>query len=245
MTLKTENYELFKKIVSNRDIIEPHVKTLMQSIKTRNMLEFRPILVNKKMGVVDGQHRLEAAKRLVIPVYYTICETAKIEDVMILNLTQRNWNAHDYVNYYAENGNENYDRLRSFCKRFDMEPQSAVRLIKGLSMSGGYIIKVIKMGEFVYPTDGNREKEVIQIIQNTRLAIDFMKKKCLGDKIFLTTVRLREAIEDFIARPDVEFEKFLNKISLKADALCKRTGYASYVDMLKAIYNYYNPEPIP
>lgn len=66
---KTKNYSLFKKYAKNRDIDGRHVEKLIASIKTANLLDCEPILVNEKMEVIDGQHRLEAAKSLNLDIY--------------------------------------------------------------------------------------------------------------------------------------------------------------------------------
>src|SRR5258708_17508951 len=37
-----------------------HVKRLVKSIQTRNLLHLRPIAVDETMAVIDGQHRLRS-----------------------------------------------------------------------------------------------------------------------------------------------------------------------------------------
>ena len=53
-TLKTNQYDLFKKHSSNRITDKALIKKLTASINSHNMLENHPILVNNKMEVIDG-----------------------------------------------------------------------------------------------------------------------------------------------------------------------------------------------
>src|SRR5580693_9488423 len=105
---KTKNYELFLKHDSNRELVENNVTKIMKSIETRNLLEFRPILVNEKMQIIDGQHRLEAAKRLGIEVYYQIMKKPPAETMLLLNTNQKRWTTNDYLNYFCEEWNGQY-----------------------------------------------------------------------------------------------------------------------------------------
>lgn len=68
--LKTNDYGLFKSIMANREIDDKHVKRLAKSIARKNLLYIRPLIVNEKMQIIDGQHRLAAAKEIKATVYY-------------------------------------------------------------------------------------------------------------------------------------------------------------------------------
>lgn len=67
----TREYRKFKLIKGNRIVDENHVRALMKSMRNKDLLI--PIAVNSKMEVLDGQHRLEARKRLAydVPYYWT------------------------------------------------------------------------------------------------------------------------------------------------------------------------------
>jgi hypothetical protein len=68
---KTEDYNLFKRIVGNRTINKAQVRRLYDSYSIKPwLIQYCPIIINDNNEVIDGQHRLEAIKRLKIPVYY-------------------------------------------------------------------------------------------------------------------------------------------------------------------------------
>ena len=58
---QTNDLTICKEIGGNRVPNPQHVKRLCSSIKENGML-CNPILVNEKMQVIDGQHRLLASK---------------------------------------------------------------------------------------------------------------------------------------------------------------------------------------
>ena len=100
MTIETSDYSIFKKHESNRVINELALRKLINSIKSKNMLELRPILVDSQMRVIDGQHRLEAAKALRVPIFYLMKKESESLDIILLN-TQKRWSIEDYLNFFA------------------------------------------------------------------------------------------------------------------------------------------------
>jgi len=81
----TTNYSIFTSITSNREVNEAHVKALMKSIQENNLLSINPIMVNTEFGVIDGQHRLEAAERLSERIYYIVSDKVSKADISVLN----------------------------------------------------------------------------------------------------------------------------------------------------------------
>lgn len=106
---KATNYEAFKTVLGNRKVRTAHVKKLKLSIeKDPESIKYNPILVNEKMEVIDGQHRLEAIKSLELPVYYVKVPGLKLEDVQKLNSVSKQWGPVDYAQAFAKLGNDNY-----------------------------------------------------------------------------------------------------------------------------------------
>lgn len=147
---KTTNYGLFKVVKGNRQLNKGHLNNLSVSIMRNNLLEFNPIMVNKKMEVVDGQHRLEVAKRNGLPIYYIIAEKSNLNDVQALNSAQKSWSMQDYIDSFIAKGNENYEILDLFVKTYDLPISTGVSLLSG--HNGGRehaVMQHFKLGEFV------------------------------------------------------------------------------------------------
>jgi len=110
---KTNDLSMFNEIKGNRPPNPQHIKRLTDSIKTNGLL-CNPILVNEDYEVIDGQHRLLAAKEAKSNIYYIILKGYALKEVHALNLNQKNWTKKDFMEGYAEMGIESYIKLRDF-----------------------------------------------------------------------------------------------------------------------------------
>lgn len=117
ITYKTQNYSAFKKIIGNRELSERNIKNIIKNIK-ENGLKPTIVIVNDKMEVIDGQHRIEALKRLNLPVFYQVHPGLTLEDCVAMNTSGVNWKAEDYIDSYAEMGNEHYVNLKWYVRMF-------------------------------------------------------------------------------------------------------------------------------
>ena len=113
----TKDYSIFKRLVGNRDIPESRISKIVESIQTIGWVH-NPIIVNEKMEVIDGQGRLTALQRLKMPVEYIIAEGAGNKECIYMNMNMVNWKLPDFIKSYAEQGNENYQRLLSLMERY-------------------------------------------------------------------------------------------------------------------------------
>ena len=96
----TTDYEKFKYIKGNRAIVEAHVKTLSDQIAKKDFQI--PIIVNEKMEVCEGQHRLEAYRLLGVPITYIIKEGLEIGDIREMNSTSRKWTMSEYMDTFND-----------------------------------------------------------------------------------------------------------------------------------------------
>lgn len=113
----TEDYSIFKRLVGNRDIPESRIAKIVESIQTIGWVH-NPIIVNEKMEVIDGQGRLTALQRLKMPVEYIIAEGAGNTECVYMNMNMVNWGLADFIKSYAEQGNENYQRLLTLIEKY-------------------------------------------------------------------------------------------------------------------------------
>lgn len=114
----TTDLDMFHRIDGNRVPNLIHVNRLIDSLRKYGM-KCNPILVNEKMQVIDGQHRLLAAKEVKSKVYFIIIPGSNLSDVHTLNLNQKNWNRKDFMEGYANMGLEPYIKLQNFVKNND------------------------------------------------------------------------------------------------------------------------------
>lgn len=107
VVLKTTDYGIFNYIESNRTVSKTHVQHLINSFEANpHLVQTRPILVNEKMEVIDGQHRLQACMTLRLPVYYMVAKGTDVESAQLMNALQRGWSLIDFARSYALNAND-------------------------------------------------------------------------------------------------------------------------------------------
>ena len=103
----TTDYNKFQTFSSNRTIMEDHVEKMMSSESFPVKFPTCPIVVDKDLCIIDGQHRFTAASRLGLPIYYIIDDDAKEEDMIDRNAKMRCWKVMDYVMFYSKT-NDSY-----------------------------------------------------------------------------------------------------------------------------------------
>lgn len=106
----TKDYSIFKRLPGNRDIPESRISKIVASIQEVGWIH-NPIIVNEKMEVVDGQGRLTALQRLHLPIEYIIAPGIGNKECICMNMNMVNWTVPDFIKSYAEQGDENYQRL--------------------------------------------------------------------------------------------------------------------------------------
>ncbi len=242
MIKKTEDLDIFKKHPLNRELHEGNVVKIMSSIKIKNLLDKRPILVNEKMEIVDGQHRLEACKRLAIPIFYEIEKSLESSDIILLNANQKSWSILDFIKHHACAGNKNYVELLSFSQQMRLSP---ILVVRSISRTEGFH-KTLKRGAFQMPTPESEKLMKLRKVMDTHKdAVTFLQSKLLGDKVFLKSDKFNGVLIDFLSLELIDLEIFNKKLAQRMDLVCQRTTRTAYHLMWKEIYNYRNQDPLP
>lgn len=121
---ETRDYKQFKVLQENRNPNESNVTKLMQSMSEKQIAA--PIIVNEKLEVIDGQHRLEACRRAELPVYYLIIEGLTGDDCMVLNQNQASWSGKDYLNFFKQTGSSAAGLVLKLIEQFKVEPRTVM-----------------------------------------------------------------------------------------------------------------------
>jgi len=143
--IKSTEYNAFKYIIHNRDLKESHVLKLMDSIKNKNLLKIQPCIISESNEIIDGQHRIEAAKRLEIPFYYIKSCDINESDIITLNNIKMSWSVIDFINFYASKNHETYKIVLDLINRYpDISLKSVLACV---SPTGKNPISDIKSGK--------------------------------------------------------------------------------------------------
>lgn len=222
---KTRNYSEFKQFKQNRDTSESHINTLVRSIERKNLLDIMPILVDEQMRVVDGQHRLEAAKRLNLEVPYLQVEGLVPEDIMLLNANNRAWTINDYVKFFIEEGVEDYAILQAFSEKYKIRLSISRALLLGKAAHGGSDAQDFRDGNF-------RIK-----------ALDYAKR--VGDTLNLLAPYVEDRgahVASFVSaiarlvRANKD-DEFVSKVAKKGAMLPKTTRINESIDLVEDVLN--------
>ncbi len=220
----TNDYESFSRLEGNRKLNELHLKRLRASMERHGFLTM-PILVNHHMQIIDGQHRLEVAKELGLPVPFIVAEGYGVREVQILNENAKNWNANDYLKCYVEEGREDYLTYATFMDKYKFDHNVCMGLLTG-STTGKTVQERFKSGDFKVKSYA-RACELADKIQ--ALAPFYA-----GYKRWVFVVSVVKLLENerFV------FPEFIEKLKLQPTSLVDCTNVDAYRMLVERIYNY-------
>lgn len=224
---KTEDYNLFKRITGNRTINKAQVSKLYDSISENpDLIKAAPIIVNDNYEVVDGQHRLEALKKLGLPVYFFKLPDLALSDVQRLNSATKVWTPYDYAKSFAELGNKNYLIYLDFRKRYRLAHNI---LLVYLGNKDSYTTHMtFRQGKFKVG-DLKQAEELCGMLVEMQ---QFVKR---GDtKVFAYAFR------KVAMHPDYNHKRMLAKVEIFGNKFLKDTPFAEdYIRQLEQIYNFH------
>ena len=227
ITYKTQNYAMFKKIIGNRELSEFNVKAIVKNIKN-NGLKPTIVIVNEKMEVIDGQHRIEALKRLNLPVLYQIHEGLTLGDCIAMNTSGTNWKAEDYIDSYAEMGDENYINLKWYTRMFPDFTATNIAAILN-SKSNARVGVSIKHGTLTLQYSGKDAEDRLNYILKIYKAIP----NFVGRKECLFTVLSR--VMDL---PIIDKTRLQDQMLKYGDQVTNVVDIKSCLNKVEDVYNY-------
>jgi len=233
--IKTTDYDIFKFREDNREAINTsHVKRLAESIKSRNLLELRPICVNADMEIIDGQHRLLAAKSLGVAIYYKQEKTLEAKDIIIMNVSQP-WGQSDYLNYYCKNNYVEYIKLKEFMKKQNISLKIALNITMGQKRDG-YI--KYKMGEYKFNEEDFSNS--LEICWNT---IDYIKRMN-GYSLYTHSARFWNALLIMIRHVNFDAQKWLDNLKRMVERFTAKAKKEDYLKLFMDVHNWRNNSKI-
>ena len=236
---RTNDLSIFKIIEGNRVPNPQHIKRLKSSILINGML-CNPILVNEKMEVIDGQHRLLASKESNSFIYYIILQGYSLSQVHTLNLNQKNWTKKDFMEGYADMGIESYIKLKEFVKNNpDFTFADCISLCSNTVGSNvGPDNRLRKNGEL------KNRSEVF--VEGTWKGKDFELAKEWADKIklikpYYTGYNRSTFVGVMIGlfkNPLFDYSEFMHKVRLQPKSLIDCANSSQQRLLIEEIYNF-------
>lgn len=141
----TIEYDWFSGFYTNRDIKRPHVSDLVKAFEKKHIPV--PVIVDVEGKVVDGQHRVEAARVTNSPVYVLVLDDITEEDILALNSNNANWRLPEHVERFVKMGNEDYATLKTLYDKHRI-PLGVLAEMLMKKVDGGGLHKAVKLGLF-------------------------------------------------------------------------------------------------
>lgn len=141
---KTDDLEMFKFTKFNRNVL--FTDEMLEQAKEGFV---SPIIVNEYMVVIDGQHRLEHAKKAGVPIEYIVKPGLNEHDIVRMNTTQRKWNMLNYIESYANQGSEEYVSLLNLLNKKYAGTTVVISVARNQTTSTD-VNKLIKSGNFEF-----------------------------------------------------------------------------------------------
>ena len=128
--LTTTDYDQFTFLKSNRAIDESHVYRLVKLIKAEGHQK-EIVVVNEKLEVISGQHRIKACEKLEMRVTYIIVPGLTIKDAREMNNSQKPWSFKDHLRCYGHSSHYNHQPYKQVDSLLEEYPSlsNAVALV--------------------------------------------------------------------------------------------------------------------
>jgi len=229
----THDLSIFKNLNGNRDLNIGNVDRIAKSIVDNGFLKV-PIVVNENFEIIDGQHRVEAAKKVNSIVYYVKIKSYNLSTAILLNANASNWKTIDYVKSFCERGNINYIKLMQLhesnkdfglntCAELTTDYIYRLTLNKDNSKSD-----VIKTGEFIY-NDINDADYIFESMRKIHGNIPEAKSS-----IYCRTIKL------CLKNAEFRLNDFVYKANKYPDLYRKSNTISVIMANIEHIYNYNN-----
>ena len=228
----TKDYDLFKKINYNRSVMEPRIDKIVESIKKYGFI--LPILVNKEFMVVDGQHRLEAAKKAgsnVLYIQFNISDDMLPILISTVNTTSKNWTLDDYLNMWVALQKDTYVYISEIMDRenFGISAFLKISAATGSGKNSGSV--KFKNGELRY-TKAQKERVV------TRVSfLNDIRDISVSYEDFRNSPSFVMAIMCVIVNPDYKHDRMMQVLEASPGSIAKSKAVSDYLEVFSTLYN--------
>lgn len=212
---KTTEYSKFNLYECNRPTQGDYV---LNSIKSNNLLHLHPIIVDKNMSVIDGQHRLQAAKELEVPIYYIQCPEVTSDDIPILQI-QKVWAPENYMNFY-KNYNEDYKFLYQIYVKHNFPINFLVKIMG----KGRDVVQLFRKGKFKLAKDRVLcwERELIRFKELIELCKTITKTLKIG-----ITMKFYVGLWNFFVQDNFDFDKLARALDFHREEVINASKFSS------------------
>lgn len=225
----TNDYDIFRKKEGNRDISPALVNKLYRSIIENGFYEISILIVGDNMTLLDGQHRIEALKRIyqdtgiLYKVKYIVSRDFDDLAKVISWQTQRAaWTTLDFARSYALLGNDNYQAYLKFREKYKTNHTVSMVLLSG----GSEPSKHFRNGNFKVAEYSHAEDWALRL-QSLAQIYDFSHNR-----------KFVMAIVSFWKHPGFSHKDFMEKVTKFRTLLYNCVTISEFRARISELYNY-------
>lgn len=236
----TKDLSMFKIMDGNRIPNLNHIRRISASMKENGVL-MNPIIINELYEVIDGQHRLAAAREQKAGVYFIVAKNYTLNEVHSLNLNQKNWGVKDYMQGYASIGIESYVKLSKF---YELNKEFSINDCVGMcsNISGGRAGNLAQ--KYRSDVSNSNLKEVFE--EGTWKGKSFELAQINADKLKIIKKYYNGynrstfvgTMLHLFTNPNFDFNFFIEKLKKQPTALLHCANRPQYRMLIEDIYNY-------
>lgn len=225
--LQTTDYDMFEFVEGNRKLNPRHVRGLRKAIEKDNLLFANPILVDSRMRVLDGQHRLEVARGLGVPIFYLKVDGLEPSVIPGINTVRKGWTTPDYINYYAELGSSPYVALKTIMNLTSLFPSS---VFEAGELNSG----IIRRGEL--DLNPGKARMLLDRIEKLQEYVDIDKS--------LGSARMMRAFIRLMKAGMYNHDRMVKKLEFRAGKIRQFSAVEDNMRELEEVYNYFEREKV-
>lgn len=229
----TKDYSIFQ-FDFNRNISQFHVDLIASSPDLEESLRFHPCVVNENNLIIDGQHRIKAAEKMGVGVYYFIKHGATVDDIKECNIKQRSWTPKDFIDFYAKQEKKTYLIIKDLVEKNGLPLFLVTKICQIFGSSGRRFdfSKQIKNGELTL-------KNVDKVYEFTEIYSNLIKhmtreKGCHSVK-YLLNDKMCSGYIHFFKNETKKFDTIVKKTPDQYKKLCRVHNQQEAVDVLEKI----------
>lgn len=231
----TMEYDVFERMPGNRPVDEAHVLDLMRRMQKKDL--FVPIQINQNFEVVDGQHRLEARKRLGIAVPFFCTSGYGLQEVQELNAQQKKWSIADFTDSFIERGNANYKIYKWFRSQYSLPHTLTVNLLiderENVATAGQRSVRDIFQAGQLIVRDLEYAKSKAEMLVKIQPYFAQWNHRGFAQALFFCD-----------SKRHFEFTRFLHRVETNPTMLKPCATTEQYIQLLEDVYNYRSPNKV-
>jgi hypothetical protein len=165
----SKEYHVFNLLPFNRNIDKPHTNKLVESMKKHGFKGVVQIIKTEfidgtmKYYVVDGQHRIEAAKQLGIEIKFELTElNSKMETaefIAELNTSAKSWGTANFLDVWSSLKIEEYLKLTAVQKETGFQLTPLLEAYLFTSNQSDY-----RKGKMTFPNEAHSDTIIKQMV---------------------------------------------------------------------------------